>query len=289
MTGEGSRPGAIASFARGRHGSLHDALWRRPRARRLVQAVRVARTLCPSTRFVLDVLRDGAARRYVAKRSGLVIYLRPRLDLQVARELLGKGVYELPVDVRAALDRCAAPVTVLDLGANIGLFSLGSIQMLGQGTRVVAVEPDPGSAELLRINVRANGYGGQVAVHVVAAGPHAGRVRFAPGRGDSSRVVGQDDPGGSIEVPMVDAFVLARGCDLIKIDIEGSEWDLLRDPRMRELDATALVVEWHAPCSGTRDPAADAVALLQTAGFCTWEPAARATTGIVWGWRACKS
>lgn len=293
MTRACPAPSPIAALARACDASLHnalwslhDALWRRTRARRAVQAVRVARTLRPSARFVLDVMRDSTPRRYVSKQSGLVIYLRPRLDLQVAREVLGQNVYELPVEVRAVLDRCGSPLTVLDLGANIGLFALSSIHLLGDGTRVVAVEADPGSAELLRLNLWVNDRDDQVSVHAVAAGHQAGRARFAAGRGDVSRVVAQDDPGGSIEVPVVDAFELANGCDLIKMDIEGSEWDLLRDPRMGKLDAKALVVEWHASRFGTHDPASEAVRLLHGAGFCTRELASRATTGIVWGWRA---
>ena len=285
MTGVPPGPNAISTRAAARHASIHGALWRRPRSRRLVQAVRVARTLSPSARFVLDVLRDDPARRYVWRHSGLVIYLRPRLDLQDARELLSKRVYELPADVRAALEGSAGRLTVLDLGANIGLFALDSIRMLGQGTRVVAVEADPSNAELLRMNVSVNGYGGQVSVHAAAAGREAGTVRFAAGRGDSSRVVDRDDPYGSVEVPMVDAFTLASGCHLIKMDIEGSEWELLRDPRMGQLDAKALVVEWHADGFGTGDPAAAVVQLLRRAGFCTWEAASRSTAGMVWGWR----
>jgi FkbM family methyltransferase len=203
------------------------------------------------------------------------------MDLQVAREVVSKNIYELPEEVRTAMDDRQPPLTVLDLGANIGLFTLTAIHMFGHATRVVAVEPDPANVRLLRENLSVNGYDDQVTVHAVAAGRQDGNVRLQANRGDESYVADGGDRVGSIDVPMIDAFSLATGCALVKIDIEGSEWDLLRDPRMRELDAAAVAVEWHVRRSGTEHPAAEMVHLLERAGFETRET----SQAVVWGWR----
>ena len=52
----------------------------------------------------------------------------------------------------------------------------------------------------------------------------------------------------TITVPIVDIFTAINGrhVDLFKIDCEGAEYDLLMDPRFAELDASAIVLEWHA-------------------------------------------
>lgn len=45
---------------------------------------------------------------------------------------------------------------VLDIGANIGIFSLYLSRAVGSGGRVIAVEPDPDNLALLRANLEAN-------------------------------------------------------------------------------------------------------------------------------------
>lgn len=265
---------------------LSTVLWRRKRVRQFVQTVRVARTVSPALGFIVGVARDLGPRRYYSKLLDRGVYLRPRADLQIARELLSQNIYELPPEVRNVLDSRPVPLTVLDLGAHVGLFSLTMIRMLGAGTRVVAVEPDPTNFAVLETNLSPTGVPGQFTLHRAAAGIHPGSARFDAGHSDVSHVVPEDGSReNSIEVPVIDALSLAEACDFIKIDIEGSEWELLRDPRLSSAGAAALIVEWHDTGSGLRDPAGEAVRLLREAGFQTREVPSQPTVGMVWGWR----
>jgi hypothetical protein len=47
---------------------------------------------------------------------------------------------------------------------------------------------------------------------------------------------------------VVDIFPVLSGrrIDLLKIDIEGSEYQILSDSRFGSLDVRAIVMEWHA-------------------------------------------
>jgi tRNA A58 N-methylase Trm61 len=64
-----------------------------------------------------------------------------------------------------------------DLGANIGLFSLLAVRIVGESDHVFSFEPEPAVAERLRRNVERNGLSN---VTVVEAGlwSYSGKVNF---------------------------------------------------------------------------------------------------------------
>ena len=45
--------------------------------------------------------------------------------------------------------------------------------------------------------------------------------------------------------PRVDVFPYLAAADLVKIDIEGSEWEILADARFAGIAARVLVLEYH--------------------------------------------
>lgn len=53
----------------------------------------------------------------------------------------------------------------------------------------------------------------------------------------------------------------------MEIDIEGSEWALLDDPRLRGISAGRLSVEYHAWSCPYEDPHGAAMTLLREAGY----------------------
>src|SRR5215467_5564969 len=63
--------------------------------------------------------------------------------------------------------------TVLDVGANIGIYSLLAAK---RAARVFAIEADPENARLLRHNIEINGFGEKVTVLELAALDSAGTV-----------------------------------------------------------------------------------------------------------------
>ena len=61
-----------------------------------VQALRVAAAAAPSLGFVWDVLRDCPVHTYTVRRTRREVTLRPRRDLQVARELVSSNACDPP-------------------------------------------------------------------------------------------------------------------------------------------------------------------------------------------------
>jgi FkbM family methyltransferase len=145
------------------------------------------------------------------------------------------------------------------------------------------VEPDPENLELLCRTAAL----GEIEVVPACAANHEGSVRFVAGEFAESHVAGaESDEQDTIEVPCVDAFRLAASADLVKIDIEGSEWEILADPRLASMDAQALVMEWHDKQCPHPDPRMAAHAVLQDAGFevlCEHRPVA--SNGTIWALR----
>ena len=67
--------------------------------------------------------------------------------------------------------------TVIDLGANVGYYTLLFARLVGQNGRVVAFEPSPANCEILEKNVRINGYR-NVEINQMAVSDKSGKARL---------------------------------------------------------------------------------------------------------------
>lgn len=203
-------------------------------------------------------------------------------DVGIFSEIFIAGEYDPPPAVAERLASLGRPPRILDLGANIGLFA-ASCRERWPGTHVVSVEPDPENLELLR---RTAADSNEVEVIAACACERDGSVHFVAGQFAESHVADPDCTEETIEVPCVDALRLAATADLVKIDIEGSEWEILADPRLATIDAQALVMEWHEERCPHPDPPAAAHAALRAAGFeVLTEHRPVASNGTVWALR----
>jgi len=92
--------------------------------------------------------------------------------------------------------------------------------------------------------------------------------------------------GAEIAVRQRDVLPLITGADVVKMDIEGGEWEILHDPRFAANPPRAVVLEYHPGRCPERDPRAAVERALQVAGL-TVAPIWHADDGhgMVWGWR----
>jgi FkbM family methyltransferase len=114
----------------------------------------------------------------------------------------------------------------LDIGANIGSFTILSARVCG--ARAIAFEPDPDTARILRKNVDVNDVNGLVDVREVALGRVHGQIAFTVGLDTMNRVAEPNDQSVQV-VPIrrLDDIAAAETPTLIKMDVEGFEYEVL--------------------------------------------------------------
>jgi FkbM family methyltransferase len=140
--------------------------------------------------------------------------------------------------------------TFIDVGANIGLLTLPAARCVGRRGMVIAIEPVPRLANLLRRSLALNGVAARVRVEQCAAGDVFGSARMHVGTilGHSS-LLPLNDVRQVIEVPVrrVDAIVAPGSkVTLVKIDVEGYEIAVWRGMQRVRSDNpnVAVIVEF---------------------------------------------
>lgn len=186
-------------------------------------------------------------------------------DASVLAEVFRKRYYEVPPAMVERLAALGRPPRIGDLGAHVGFFGLWVLQR-HPGADVLSFEPDPVNYSALSLTIAANAdrASGWRAVAACAATADGERM-FRAGDSSSSRVVEGDGDG--IVVPARDVFPSLEGVDMLKIDIEGGEWELLGDPRFALLRPAVLFLEYHPHLCPEPDPRARATARLAELGY----------------------
>lgn len=143
--------------------------------------------------------------------------------------------------------------TFIDVGANVGYFTLLASRLVGTAGRVVALEPAPDTFAALSANVTRNG-ANNVRLLQVAASDRAGELILEQGPASNSgmtatQLAREHDPRPRVAAqPLASclhADELARA-RVIKIDVEGAEWEALMGlwPALPQLRRDcAIVVE----------------------------------------------
>jgi FkbM family methyltransferase len=127
--------------------------------------------------------------------------------------------------------------TVLDVGANVGAYTVLFALWTGASGRVVAFEPSPRSIDGLREHVRLNGLADRVEIVEAAVSSSVGSASFDCGGASGANGLVADAAAGAdvvaVKTTSLDAFCHTRGlrASVIKIDVEGAELDVLRGGR----------------------------------------------------------
>ncbi|HEY1792245.1 MAG TPA: FkbM family methyltransferase [Opitutaceae bacterium] len=176
---------------------------------------------------------------------------------------------------RRYLSRLAKPgMTVIDVGANVGLYSLLMADLVGNAGCVHAFEPDPELSALLRANCGAN-KASNVHVHAIALGSRSERLvlnRFSLNSGDN--YLGPS-PEAAFRSP-VDVVVEPLGGvlpgihpDLIKVDVQGWELKVLRGmaPTLRDSSPLVHLELWPEGLSRAGDTPSDIFGFFDELGY----------------------
>jgi FkbM family methyltransferase len=138
-------------------------------------------------------------------------------------------------------DVTPAPATIVDIGANVGLFSLVARHHFPRAT-IHCYEPNRSLAPILERHLGALG----VMIFHEAVGAHAGVVQLVSEAAKSMYSKVRDCADGG--VPMVSLDTVVKRCggsiDLLKLDCEGSEWVILENSAAVD-HVNEITMEFH--------------------------------------------
>ena len=228
----------------------------------------------------MSMLRDAARRvaDLLGRDSGLVRLLRPLYEELLDWTTGGRGIpwtingVEYRIDPRcrhmmgAAYDahvaawlsqRIQPGDLCIDVGANVGVYVLQLAHWSRPNGRVIAVEPNPRTREILRKHIRLNGLTDRVEVVAAAAGERLGEAELFAVDIDGMSRLGSPNPALedqaiALPVPVItlDDLCETRRLDprWLVIDIEGFEFSALLGARgllSRKTARPGVVVEMH--------------------------------------------
>ncbi|UAB78656.1 FkbM family methyltransferase [Erythrobacter sp. SCSIO 43205] len=178
-----------------------------------------------------NFIRDACQNAYLGDHIALArvlgrykMFLDTR-DVAFAPHMLTDGYWEMAhTEVMARLVKKG--MKAVDLGANLGYFTLIMAERVGASGAVHAFEPNPHIAKLLRDTVEINSFARRTVVHEIALSNANGEIDFFidPSRPMNATV--HPRPGHEeVKVPTArfDEIADLEDCDFVKIDVEGAE------------------------------------------------------------------
>lgn len=199
------------------------------------------------------------------RRMRTIFGARMRCDARdyIQNRILHFGVWE-PNITQIFLSHIRSGDTIVDIGANVGYYSLLASKLVGEGGAVISIEASPTIADRLRRNISDNGYG-NVRVANVAVSDRLGTVTLYAGPISNSGLTTTVARPGFSASHQIDAMPLdeilsgdeLKRVTFIKIDVEGAECPVLQRildrldgyPRLSRIVVEASVREagdvWH--------------------------------------------
>ncbi len=140
---------------------------------------------------------------------------------------VGFGQYE-PETVACFRASLTSGMNVVDIGANLGYFTVIAAGRVGPSGHVFAYEPDPHNFALLKKNIATNSFGHVTTLPIALSDTAGSRELFF---GDNQCTLSFSDKKGAgrsetVETDTLDASLAKLGApriDIIKMDIEGAE------------------------------------------------------------------
>ena len=229
---------------------------------KLAMALRRLVTMRMETAAALDVERWRLRMRLHPRDNGCEknLLFTPQMYEPPEREELAREIARIG----------GRPFVFVDIGANVGLFSL-FVAATARAARILAIEPEPGNFARLAFNIAANP-GLPITPLPLALGETEGTAHIllnARDRG-GTRMAAAGSQAGGVEVRCRPLVAVVRdagltGIDAVKIDVEGAE-DKVLVPFFRDASAALwpglIVIE-----DSSAEWSSDLFALLASKGY----------------------
>jgi len=157
----------------------------------------------------------------------------------------------------------------VDVGANVGSYTV--LASAHCESKSVSIEPIPSTFGRLAQNIYLNQIEEKVDCVRVGIGAESGTLFFTSDLDAGNHVVENEDLANSISIPVttLDKLLGERMPDLIKIDVEGFEFQVLKGAKKTLQGKTlrTLIIESIDPDDNSKSPEGSLVSILQSYGF----------------------
>ncbi len=236
-------------------------------------------------------------REFIGQMPGIDVKMVIRPEMYFSRAYAGR-----PFEPRAVnfLKRSVTPgMTVLDIGANVGFFTLFFARRVGAAGRVYAFEPGEYACGLLQRNIALNNFS-NVTVIRKAVGDRCGKVCLHEGPegfdvySSLRQVVYPQTEGIVFKEKQVDQITVDEFMDLnrlssvdvVKVDVEGGELSVFRGMRrlLARNSSCKIIFELGGEmCNAFGYSSKDVVRELESFGYRCWGLGDRGQlTGVRW-------
>lgn len=183
-------------------------------------------------------------------------YSNPLEILHCYDEIFQKQIYRFQSDSSSPL--------IIDCGANMGAAVVYFKDIYPQSA-VIAFEPDDQNFDLLQKNT---GHLSGVSIHKKAVWIKDGMIAFEQSGTLSSHIIENDSATANVEAVKLSAY-LEKPVDFLKIDIEGAEYEVLKDIAGQLHNVKNLFIEYHGLVTESAK-LTEMMEILRDAGFCIY-------------------
>lgn len=210
--------------------------------------------------------------------DGQLIFVDPA-DEQLTPSIVAFGLWEAWIE--RVIRRLVKPGhRVIEVGANIGYYTLVMASLIGATGQLDAFEANPRAVRLLKRSVVTSGRGDFVTIHEKIVADRAGLLhlnisaRFggAGNIAENGWGIGDDTETVPCEAVRLDELFETETVDFIRIDTEGSEVLILNGALgiLARSPTIKLCIEWHLGMMRARGDVDALVAKLEGMGFRFW-------------------
>lgn len=219
----------------------------------------------------------GPELALVRLNCGHLLYVDP-MDEHVSANIIVHGYWEAWVH-RVVLGLLRPGSRVVEVGANLGYYTVTMAGAVGASGSITALEANPRLAGMVERSLNLNGFAQRSKVVPKAALDQPGAIDFVVSRSNSGggfvtlwdHMPYEDGQVLKIEAVRIDDLDPGR-VDMIRIDAEGSEAFILRgaEATLKANPEIVICMEWSVIQIESRTSVPEFVAWLETLGFKFW-------------------
>jgi FkbM family methyltransferase len=189
-------------------------------------------------------------------REPLKLFVHGSEDKFVSQTIRATGIWE-PYETSLLFELLQPCSVFVDVGANIGYFTVLAASIVGEGGKVFAFEPDPDNIRLLRASVELNKFQSQVeSVEVgLSNTAMAGRLYLSEDNLGDHQIFAGEEGRDSLPITLYNGSDYLRPrltkLDLLKVDTQGSEFQVIAGlmPLLRQLPCIPRIIIELTPYS----------------------------------------